>query len=65
MAFTQQHLDELDEALATGELEVTFADGRKVRYRSIKELKEARRIVAEKLTKKRRIRAVRMTTCKG
>ncbi|AMO55638.1 hypothetical protein GZ77_09100 [Endozoicomonas montiporae] len=65
MAFTQQQLDDLDEAITAGELEVTFADGRKVRYRSIKELKEARRIVAQRLAGKRRIRAVRMTTCKG
>ena len=53
MALTQQHLDDLDDAIATGELEVTFADGRKVRYRSIKELKEARRIVALRLSGKR------------
>ena len=65
MAFTQQHLDDLDEAIATGELEVSFADGRKVRYRSIRELKEARSMIARKLSKKRRISAVRMTLSKG
>ena len=65
MALTQQHLDELEEAIATGELEVTFSDGRKVRYRSINELKEAHRIVSKKVSKKRRAKSVRMTVSKG
>mgnify|MGYP000476109514 CR=1 FL=1 len=42
MAFTQKHIDAIDEAIATGELEVNFGD-RKVKYRSIAELKTAKR----------------------
>ncbi len=40
MAYTQAHLDALQEALASGELRVRFAD-REVTYRSIEELKSA------------------------
>ncbi len=41
MALTQTDLDNLDTAIATGELRVVF-DGREVVYRSIAELKDAR-----------------------
>lgn len=45
MALTQTDLDNLDAAIATGELKVEF-DGRSVLYRSIGELKDARAHVA-------------------
>ena len=44
MALTTEDLDILDEAIATGELTVKM-DGREVTYRSIAELREARRHV--------------------
>lgn len=49
MAFTQSDLDNLDAAIATGELEVEIhgPNGlRRVKYRSIGELKSAREHVA-------------------
>jgi len=46
MALTQTDLDNLDAAIATGELKVEF-NGRAVVYRSIQELKDARRHVAD------------------
>lgn len=45
MALTQTDLDNIDTAIATGELEVEF-NGRRVKYRSIAELKSARAHVA-------------------
>jgi len=44
MALTTEDLDILDEAIATGELTVKM-DGREVTYRSIAELRAARRHV--------------------
>lgn len=41
MALTQADLQALDSAIARGELEVEHADGTRVRYRSIFELKQA------------------------
>ncbi|MFM0647248.1 hypothetical protein PQR14_23235 [Paraburkholderia bryophila] len=40
MAYTRADLDRIQSAIAKGELEVQYAD-RKVRYRSIAELREA------------------------
>ena len=48
MALSQTDLDNLDSAIATGELTVEF-DGRRVTYRSIPELKAARQHVATQL----------------
>ena len=48
MAFTQTQLDALDEAIGTGELEVEY-EGRRIRYRSISELMQARSHVAAML----------------
>lgn len=45
MALTQTDLDNIDTAIATGELEVEF-DNRRVKYRSIAELMAARSHVA-------------------
>ncbi|KVP24434.1 hypothetical protein WJ86_14495 [Burkholderia multivorans] len=41
MAYTKQDLERIQSAIAKGELEVQYAD-RRVRYRSIAELREAR-----------------------
>jgi hypothetical protein len=38
MAFTQTDLDAIRAAKATGALEVRYADGRQVRYRSLTEM---------------------------
>jgi len=48
MALTPQDIDNLDAAIATGELEVEV-NGRRVKYRSIAELKAAREHVASVL----------------
>jgi hypothetical protein len=48
MAFTQKHVDALNEAMASGELEVNFGD-RKVRYRSFEELKRAKQHIQKEL----------------
>ena len=40
MAYTQTHLDALQEALASGTLTVTF-EGRSMTYRSVQELQRA------------------------
>lgn len=42
MSFTQEDVNALNEAIASGELKVVV-DGREVQYRSIKELLEAKR----------------------
>lgn len=48
MALTTQDIDNLDAAIATGELEVEV-NGRRVKYRSISELKAAREHVVSVL----------------
>ncbi len=63
MAYTQSNLDALKAALATGELEVQFSDGRRVRYRSIAELREAISVVAAEVataSPARRVREVQI-----
>jgi len=45
MALTKTDLDNIDAAIATGELEVEF-NGRRVKYRSVTELMAARAHVA-------------------
>jgi len=49
MAFTQDDLTVINDAIATGELEVQFADGKRVRYRSINELMRAKQHIQESL----------------
>lgn len=48
MAFTQANLDAVEAAIATGELEVEL-NGKRVRYRSLKDLSQARDIIAAAL----------------
>jgi hypothetical protein len=48
MAFTSSDLDSLDRAIASGELVVQY-DGKRVEFRSIAELKEARALVSSSL----------------
>ncbi|MGY3887203.1 phage head-tail joining protein [Aeromonas aquatica] len=50
MAFTQEDIQNLNEAIATGELSVVV-DGREITYRSIKELMEAKRHIIHCLRK--------------
>ena len=68
MAYTQTQLDALQEAMASGELEVSY-DGRQVKYRSIAELQAAIKTVARNLNAQTsRItptRVVRMSCGKG
>lgn len=44
MAFTSTDIANIDAAIASGELDVRFQDGRQVRYRSIAELQRAKAI---------------------
>lgn len=48
MAFTTTQLDAIEAALASGELEVEY-DGKKVKYRSVDELRAARDLVRGEL----------------
>ena len=45
MALTQTDLDAINAAIASGELTVQHSDGRRITYRSIEELKEARSLI--------------------
>lgn len=40
MAFAQSDIDALKRALATGAMQVRYADGRSVTYRSVAEIRE-------------------------
>jgi hypothetical protein len=40
MAYSQSDLDTLQGAIATGALEVQYADGRRVRYRSLDDMRK-------------------------
>lgn len=53
MAFTQAQLDKLEEAIATGALEVEYGDKR-VRYRSMAEMLQARELMARALGKRKK-----------
>lgn len=47
MAWTQADLDAIESAIASGELVVQHSDGRRITYRSINELEEARALILE------------------
>jgi hypothetical protein len=72
MAYTQEQLTALENALATGERRVSFGD-KTVEYRSIDELKEAIRLVERGLSEQAvstglispPTRQIRVTTTKG
>ncbi|MCF2827080.1 MULTISPECIES: phage head-tail joining protein [unclassified Pseudoalteromonas] len=51
MAFTQDDLDALDEAIASGELTVKI-NGREVTYRSMTELLHAKRYIGRVMAKR-------------
>lgn len=68
MAFTQEDLDSIREAIATGEKSVTFADGKAVTYRSMAELVKAEQLIAGYLKAadgNRSRRAFRINVSKG
>lgn len=48
MAFTQQDLDSIDRAIASGEMTIS-QNGRTVTYRSIDDLRKARSTIAQAL----------------
>ena len=67
MPYTQDQLDALRKALATGERRVTFGD-KTVEYRSVEELQAAIREVEAALAKENAtplVRQIRVTTTKG
>ena len=49
MAYTQSDLDAIKQAIASGELEVAYSD-KKIKYRSIYELKQAQALIEKELT---------------
>lgn len=63
MAYTQSHLDALQEALVSGTLTVTF-DGRSITYRSVQELQRAISVVQNSLNQQsgKRVRQYRMAS---
>jgi len=66
-SYTEQHLQALREALASGEHRVTY-DGKSVEYRSVTDLKAAIAEVESQIaraTGKRKSRQIRITTSKG
>jgi len=66
MAYTQTHLDALQEALASGTLTVTF-EGRSMTYRSVQELQRAISVVQNSLNQQsgKRVRQYRLSGSKG
>ena len=67
MTYTPADLEALQQALATGERRVTFAD-KTVEYRSVAELQAAIRTVAAALARDAGVppaRQIRVTTSKG
>jgi hypothetical protein len=67
MAFTTADLAAVESALASGELSVQYAD-RRVQYRSVAELTQAREMIIKELDAaagKRRPRAFRLNVSKG
>lgn len=68
MAYTQDDLTSIREAIATGEKSVTFADGKSVVYRSMDELVKAEQLISKYLEAaagRRPRRAFRMNVSKG
>ena len=66
MAYTQSHLEALQEALASGTLTVTF-EGRSMTYRSVQDLQRAISVVQSSLNQQsgKRVRQYRMASSKG
>jgi hypothetical protein len=66
MAYTQTHLDALQEALASGTLTVTF-EGRSMTYRSVQELQRAISVVHSSLNQQsgKRVRQYQLSGRKG
>ena len=66
-SYTEQHLQALREALASGEHRVTY-DGKSVEYRSVVDLKAAIAEVESQIARtagKRKSRQIRISTSKG
>lgn len=59
MAYTQEDLDAVRAAKASGEEEISFADGRRVRYRSIDELTKAEADIQRELNATNNRRSVK------
>ncbi|ALP62815.1 phage head-tail joining protein [Paraburkholderia caribensis] len=58
MAFTQQNLDAIEKAIATGTLSVEF-NGKRVTYRSMSDLLKARDVIKSELASQSATRAPR------
>ena len=63
MAYTQQQLEELEEAIASGTLTVRHSDGRSVTYQSLDAMRKLRQEMLEEINAsqgKRRRRTMRI-----
>jgi hypothetical protein len=60
--WTQEDLDRVQEALASGERSVTFADGRKLEYQTTAELLKLRTQIKAEITASNPARPVRYAT---
>lgn len=47
MAWTQTDVDRLKEAIATGALEVRYADGRYTKFRTLREMRETLEMIEQ------------------
>jgi len=68
LSYTQADLDAIKAHIATGELSVTFDDGRQVVYRSMNDLLRAKRVIEDELAQAsdlRRPRVFRVNVRKG
>lgn len=66
MAFSQADVEALNEAIASGVLTATYADGRSVTYRSLREIREALAMVqAAVAPAKKPVRAFRIGLSSG
>ena len=68
MAFTTDDLDAINDAIATGELLVQFADGKRVQYRSVSDLIRAKQHIETSISSVSGVqprRGVRVNVNKG
>ncbi|NBJ13212.1 phage head-tail joining protein [Microvirga arsenatis] len=56
MAFSQNDIDTLKRAIATGALKVRYADGRETTFRSLKEMRETLEMMETEVRGEARIR---------
>lgn len=61
MAYTQSDLDALSTAIAAGIKSVTYADGRRVEYQSVADMRALRNDMKAEVASSRRVAQIRTT----